>query len=145
MTGSERRKPRRSRYALAKSSALAFAVSIQLPARFIVERAMETEVEVQVKTTPTPSPPPSTTARGQTTAIEKQGSPSAQRKDSLRRGSVRRAGSLRRDQLTGEKRRSRTGSLGSLMGYEAKFPVSCGHSMYHDTTSRLRRSHYSSY
>ena len=34
---------------------------------------------------------------------------------------VHRKGSLRRDQRTGEKRRSRTGSL---LGYEAKYPVS---------------------
>lgn len=80
---------------------------------------METEVEVQVKTTPTPSPP-LTAVRGQTAA---RGSP-VQGKDSLRRGG-RRGSSLRRDQLTGEKRRSRTGSLGSLIGYEAKYPVSC--------------------
>ena len=55
------------------------------------------------------------------------GSPnsSVRRNGSLRRdGSHRRGGSLRRDQRTGEKRRSRTGSLGSLVGYEAKFPVS---------------------
>lgn len=85
---------------------------------------METEVEVQVKTTPTPSPPPLTTVRGQTAAVEKRGSP-VLGKDSLRRGSGRKGSSLRRDQLTGEKRRSRTGSLGSLIGYEAKYPVSC--------------------
>ena len=51
-----------------------------------------------------------------------RGSPnsSVKRNGSLRRGK----GSLRRDQRTGEKRRSRTGSLGSLVGYEAKYPVS---------------------
>ena len=87
---------------------------------------MEAEVE-QVKVTPTPSrspsPPPSPTLQGQTTAVTKQ-APSVKRGDSLRRQDVLRKGSLRRDQLTGEKRRSRTSSLGSLMGYEAKYPVS---------------------
>ena len=82
---------------------------------------MEAEVE-QVKDTQTPSPatPTQDREREQTSAIKKRGS--VKRSDSYSpRLGVQRKGSLRRDQLTGEKRRSRTGSL---HGYEAKYPVS---------------------
>ena len=84
---------------------------------------METEVE-QVKETQTPSPatPTQDRERERTSAVKKRGSGSVKRSDSNSpRLGVQRKGSLRRDQLTGEKRRSRTGSL---HGYEAKYPVS---------------------
>lgn len=101
---------------------------------------MEVEAE-QVKPGRLPSPPPSPTtvrdqqpADGAVTAKHRgsTGSIVVKRNGSLRR-EVHRKGSLRRDQRTGEKRRSRTGSLGSLLGYEAKFPVS----MLHSVKSRL--------
>ena len=78
------------------------------------EEVTKTEVESDG------APPPASRQRG----LER-GSPnsSVKRNGSLRRD-LHRKGSLRRDQRTGEKRRSRTGSLGSLVGYEAKFPVS---------------------
>ena len=96
---------------------------------------MEVETE-QVKQSNTPSPPaeategvdtnvPAAATSGRRHHSLERGSPnsSIKRNGSLRRD-VHRKGSLRRDQRTGEKRRSRTGSLGSLVGYEAKFPVS---------------------
>ena len=90
---------------------------------------MEVEAE-SVAPERVPSPPPSPTVRDQpadgavtTKHRGSTGSIVIKWNGSLRR-EVHRKGSLRRDQRTGEKRRSRTGSLGSLLGYEAKFPVS---------------------
>ena len=101
---------------------------------------MEVETE-QVKESNTPSPPslpaedqgtnevdaktPPVATSGKQRSVER-GSPnsSVKRNGSLRRDGFSRKGSLRRDQRTGEKRRSRTGSLSSLVGYEAKYPVS---------------------
>ena len=111
---------------------------------------MDVETTEQVKESHTPSPPPLPAAedRGTTDEVDasaphppaaaatgkqrslERGSPNSslvKRNGSLQRGDAHgggRKGSLRRDQRTGEKRRSRTGSLGSLVGYEAKFPVS---------------------
>lgn len=82
---------------------------------------MEAEIEVKDSTTPPPTTsitPPADQSADVTVIQTKQ-----QRSSSLRRDGPRK-GSLRRDQRTGEKRRSRTGSLGSLVGYEAKYPVS---------------------
>jgi hypothetical protein len=83
---------------------------------------MENGVELDVTPTPSPTPSPPRPRDGTDVVVATKG-PSARRSDALR-SEVRRKGSLRRDQRTGEKRRSRTGSLGSLMGYEAKYPVS---------------------
>jgi hypothetical protein len=81
---------------------------------------MENGVELDVTPTPSPTPSPPRPRDGTDVVVATKG-PSARRSDALR-SEVRRKGSLRRDQRTGEKRRSRTGSLGSLMGYEAKYP-----------------------
>ena len=102
---------------------------------------MEVETE-QVKESNTPSPPslpaedqgtnevdanapPVATSGIKQRSVERGSpNPAVKRNGSLRRDGISRKGSLRRDQRTGEKRRSRTGSLGSLVGYEAKYPVS---------------------
>ena len=84
---------------------------------------MEAEIEVKDSTTPPPTtsitPPADIDQSADVTVIQTK----QKRSSSLRRDGPRK-GSLRRDQRTGEKRRSRTGSLGSLVGYEAKYPVS---------------------
>jgi hypothetical protein len=87
---------------------------------------MEVETE-QAKASADQEPTPEAEAEAEVVVATKQrGSPGGSGSGSVsttkRNGSSRKGGSLRRDQLTGEKRRSRTGSLGSLVGYEARYP-----------------------
>lgn len=80
---------------------------------------MENGVEIDVEVTPTPSPTPSPPRpRDGTDVVVATKGTSSRRRDSLR-SEVRRKGSLRRDQRTGEKRQSLSSSL---LGYEAKYP-----------------------
>ena len=81
---------------------------------------MENGVGLDLEVTPTPSPTPSPPRpRDGTDVVVATKGTSGRRRDPLR-SEVRRKGSLRRDQRTGEKRQR----SGSLLGYEAKYPVS---------------------